>query len=132
LKLGCACSFIVMIDTWCIPLIINSYLNFKTYSITFINCPNRVVWQKLEKMWESWKRFKASWMGHGAWMGIAWGNMENGRMGPKHSSWNVTCFGGDMFRGFKLPKHWNTRWVAHLNLTCFGGWLVSRFMFCGT
>jgi hypothetical protein len=31
-------------------------------------------------------------MGHGAWMGIAWGNMEDGRMGPKHSSRNVTCY----------------------------------------
>ncbi len=44
-------------------------------------------------------------MGHGAWMGIAWGNMEDGHMGPKHSSQNVTCFVGDMFQGFELPMH---------------------------
>ncbi len=34
------------------------------------------------------KRFKVS------WMGIAWGNMEDGLMGLKHSSRNFTCFGG--------------------------------------
>jgi len=44
-------------------------------------------------MW-SWKRSKTSWIGHGAWMGIEWGNMEDGHMGLKHSSWHVTCFGG--------------------------------------
>jgi hypothetical protein len=43
---------------------------------------------------QSWKRFKASWIGHGAWMGIAQGNMENGCMGLKHPSWHVTCFKG--------------------------------------
>jgi hypothetical protein len=83
-----------MIDRQHIPLVINSYLNFKTYSITFINCLDRIVWQKLNEEWETWKRSKASWMGHGAWMGIAWRNMEDGCMGLKHSSWNVTCFGG--------------------------------------
>ncbi len=44
-------------------------------------------------------------MGHGAWMGIAWGNMEDGHIGPKHSSQNVTCFDGDMFWGFGLFRH---------------------------
>ncbi len=38
-----------------------------------------------------------SWNGHGAWMGIAWGNMGDGQMGLKHSSRNVTCFGGICF-----------------------------------
>jgi hypothetical protein len=32
-----------------------------------------------------------SWMGHGVWIGIA---LEDGQMGPKHSSRNVICFGG--------------------------------------
>jgi hypothetical protein len=44
-------------------------------------------------MWSK-KRSKVSWMGHGAWMGIAWGNGEDEHMGPKQISWNVTCFGG--------------------------------------
>jgi hypothetical protein len=82
-----------------IPVVINSYLNFITYSITFINCLDKVVWPKLEEVWESWKRSKASWMGHGAWIGITWGNMGDGRMGLKHSSQNVTCFGGICFGG---------------------------------
>jgi hypothetical protein len=30
------------------------------------------------------KKSKASWMGHGAWMKITWGNMEDGHMGSKH------------------------------------------------
>jgi hypothetical protein len=30
----------------------NSYLNFKTYSIIFIDCPDKVVQQKLNKVWE--------------------------------------------------------------------------------
>jgi hypothetical protein len=34
------------------------------------------------------------WMGHGAWMGIAWVNMEDGQMGLKHSSQNITCLMG--------------------------------------
>jgi hypothetical protein len=38
-------------------------------------------------------------MGHGAWMGITWGNMENGWMGPKHSSQNITYFNGICFKG---------------------------------
>jgi hypothetical protein len=38
-------------------------------------------------------------MGHGAWMRIAWGNMEDGWMRPKHSSQNVTCFDGICFKG---------------------------------
>jgi len=40
-----------------------------------------------------------SWIGHGAWMKIAWGNMEDGWMGLKHSSQNVTCFDGICFGG---------------------------------
>jgi hypothetical protein len=50
------------------------------------------------RMW-SWKRFKTSWMGHGAWMGIAWGNMEDVCTRLKHSSQNIRCFGGDMVWG---------------------------------
>lgn len=30
---------------------------------------------------------------------ITWRNMEDRWIGPKHSSWNVTCFGGICFRG---------------------------------
>jgi hypothetical protein len=51
------------------------------------------------------KRSKTSWMGHGAWMGITWENMEDGHIGLKHSSQNITCFDGDMFWGFGLLKH---------------------------
>ncbi len=47
----------------------------------------------------SWKKSKPSWMGHGVWMGITCGNMEDGQMGSKHSSWNITCFGGICFKG---------------------------------
>jgi hypothetical protein len=79
-KLGCGYLFIVMIDTWCILVINNSYLNFKTYCITFIICLDRIVQRKLNETWESWKRFKVS------WMGITWGNMEDGQMELKHSS----------------------------------------------
>jgi hypothetical protein len=32
------------------------------------------------------KRSKTSWIGHGAPMGITWGNMEDGHVGLKHSS----------------------------------------------
>jgi hypothetical protein len=42
------------------------------------------------------KKPKVLWMGHGAWMGIAWVNMQDGRMGPKHSSQNVTCLVGSV------------------------------------
>jgi hypothetical protein len=36
-------------------------------------------------MW-NWKKSKASWMSHGAWMRIPWGNMEGGHTRSKHSS----------------------------------------------
>jgi hypothetical protein len=65
---------------------------------------------------------KPSWMGHGAWMGIIWVNMEDGCMGLKHNSQNVTCFSGDMFWGLKLLEHRNMCKAAHQNLTCFNGW----------
>jgi hypothetical protein len=52
---------------------------------------------------QSWKRSKTLWMGHGAWMGIAWENMEDGRMGLKHNSENVTCFSGICFKGLDCP-----------------------------
>ncbi len=45
------------------------------------------------------KKFKTS------WVGIAWKNMEDGCIGPKHSSQNVTCFGGVMVWGLELPKN---------------------------
>jgi hypothetical protein len=40
----------------------------------------------------------------GLWMGIARGNMEDGRMGPKHSSRNVTCFSGICSKGSNCPS----------------------------
>jgi hypothetical protein len=43
LKPRCACSFVVTIDMQCIPVVINSYINLKTYSITFINCLDKIV-----------------------------------------------------------------------------------------
>jgi hypothetical protein len=84
------------IDMRHILLVINSYLNFKTYSITFINCRDKVIQWKLDKVLKSWKRSKMS------WIGIAWGNMEDGHMGLKHSSQNFTHFNGDMFWGLGL------------------------------
>jgi hypothetical protein len=57
--------FDVTIDMWPIPLVINSYLNLKTYSITCINCYDGIVQQKLNQAFESEKRFKALWTGHG-------------------------------------------------------------------
>jgi hypothetical protein len=73
-------------------------------------------------------------MGHGAWMGIAWGNMEDGCMGLKHNSRDVTCFDGDMF--------WRLTHASKRALSCslkcdMFSWVVdfevqvSRFMFCG-
>ncbi len=73
-------------------------------------------------------------MGHGAWMGIAWGNMEDGWMRPKHSSQNVTCFSGICSAVWtaqalkcasgsspKLDMFW---WVVGFEVQ------VSKFMFC--
>jgi hypothetical protein len=53
------------IDTQPISLVINSYLNLKTYSITCIIFLDIIVWQKLDQTRESGKMFKALWMGHG-------------------------------------------------------------------
>ncbi len=68
-----------MINMQHILLVINPYLNLKTYSITFISCLDKIIWRKLNKKWESWKRPKIS------LMGIAWGKMENEHMGLKHT-----------------------------------------------
>jgi hypothetical protein len=46
----------------------------------------------------SWKWFKV------LWMGIAWGNMEDGWMGLKHTSQNVTYFAGICFKGLGYPN----------------------------
>jgi hypothetical protein len=56
------------------------------------------VEEYITMMW-SWKMSKKLWMGHGAWMGITWGNMEDGWIGPKHNSQNATCFSGICFKG---------------------------------
>ncbi len=40
---------------------------------------------------------------NGVWMGFAWENMEDGQMGPKHNSRNITCFGGICFGGSNCP-----------------------------
>jgi hypothetical protein len=47
-------------------------------------------------------------MGHGAWMGIAWGNMEHGWMRPKHS-YTFWC---DMFRRLGLSRHQKAHWAT--------------------
>ncbi len=78
-------------------------------------------------MW-SWKRSKTSWIGHEAWMGIAWGNMEDGRMGLKHSY--VTCFGGSGGLGIEnvlghLLKRDMFQWVVGFKVQ------VLRLMSCG-
>jgi hypothetical protein len=39
-------------------------------------------------------------MGHGAWMGITWENMEDGWMGLKHNSQNFTCFSRICFKAW--------------------------------
>ncbi len=54
---------------------------------------------KMFKCGKVGKRFKMSWIDHGAWMGIAHGYMEDGCMGPKHSSQNFTCLGGQYVSG---------------------------------
>jgi hypothetical protein len=46
-NLGVLVQLVVMIDTQHLLVIINSYLNLKTYSITFINYLDTIVWQKL-------------------------------------------------------------------------------------
>jgi hypothetical protein len=113
-------QLVVMIDTQRLLVIINSYLNLKTYSITFINYLDTIVWQKLYEVWESWKRSKASWMGHGAWMG------------PKHNFRNVTCFGGICFKGLGCPGIKMHVELCHRNLTCFWCVVVSKFLFWGS
>lgn len=57
--------FNMMIDTWPISLVINFYLNLKTYFITCINFLDIIVWQKLNQACESEKMSKTLWMGHG-------------------------------------------------------------------
>jgi hypothetical protein len=57
--------FNMTIDTQPISLVINSYLNLKTYSITCITFLDRIVWQKLDQACETGKMSKALWMGHG-------------------------------------------------------------------
>jgi len=96
----------------------NSYLNLKTYSIILINFFNKIIQEKLDETWESWKRSKTS------WMGITWGNIEDGCMGPKPSSQNVTWSGGDMFQRLRLPRHWNICLGCLLKLEMFW-WVVS-------
>jgi len=82
------------INMQCIWLVINSYLNLKTYSITFINCFNKVVQQKLNEVLESWKRSKTSWMGHRAW---GW----NIILGTLHISMGI-CFEGLGYSNIKM------------------------------
>ncbi len=115
MKPRCTCSFIVMIDTQHIPLVINSYLIIcKTYSI---NCLDRIVWQKLNKKCESWKRSKTSWMGHGAWWGLHGGKWKMGTWGLNIALETLHY----MFWGLGLLGHPNACGVAHQNLTCFNG-----------
>jgi hypothetical protein len=84
-------------------------------------------------------------MSQWAWMGIAWGNMEDGCIGSKHSSRKFTCFWGLSYLGIKtcvglLVETWHVSmggrfWVSsfkthifeqlklmsspHRNMTCF-------------
>jgi hypothetical protein len=84
MKLGCDGLFVVTIDTWCIPLVINSYLNLKTYSITFSNCPDRVVRWKT-KRGKVEKGLKChGWVMDESW-GLYWGTWKMGGWG-----WNIT------------------------------------------
>jgi len=66
--------FNMTIDTQPISLVINSHLNLKTYFITCINFPNKILWQKLDETCESGKMSKALWMGFawGTWSMCAW------------------------------------------------------------
>jgi len=131
-----------MIDTWHILFVINFYLNLKINSIIFIDGLDKVVRQKLNETWENWKRSKMS------WMGITWGNMEDGWMGPKHSSQNVTCFGGICFGGSSCPniemhiglftktwhvlvngRFWGSCFEAHVSWHVIFNWL-KRLLGC--
>ncbi len=94
-------------------------------------------------MW-SWKRSKTSWIGHGAWMGIAWGTWKMGASGwnivpnmlqvlgaqaawaLKHVTWYVSM--GGRFQGSSFEAHvlWfaifnRLKWMlgCHRNMTCF-------------
>jgi hypothetical protein len=112
-----------MTDTRCISVVNNSYVKLKTYSITFINCLDRVVLWKLDEKCKSWKRFEA------LWMGIAWRNMEDGWKGLKHSSQNVTCFSEICFEGLGCPsietrigllaKTWHVSMGGRFRGSCF-------------
>jgi hypothetical protein len=66
--------FNMTIDTQPILLVIDSYLNLKTHSITCIYFLNIIVWQKLDQACESGKMSKALWMGFalGIWSMCAW------------------------------------------------------------
>jgi hypothetical protein len=79
----------------------NQFLpKLKNLFITFINCFNKIVLQKLDKAWESWKRSKVSWMGH-VW-GLHGGTWKMGAWG-----WNIAPKSlhlvGDTFQGLSYP-----------------------------
>jgi hypothetical protein len=95
--------FVVTFDTKSSSLEINSYVNFKIYSIIFINFHERIVQRKIHGACKSGKRCKMRWMGlqvglgmDGVWMG----HMDHGGMGLKH-----------YVLGLALPMHRNPCWA---------------------
>jgi hypothetical protein len=76
-------------------------------------------------MW-SWKRFKVSWMGHGpARMGITWGNMKYGWMGPNRALKTLHVSGAWVARASKCM-------LGHPSKLDMFQWVVSRFKFWGS
>ncbi len=89
--------FIVIFDTKPISFEINSYVNFKIYSIIFINVHDKRVQRKIHGACKNGKRCKMRWMGLQVGLGmdgVHMGHMDHGGMGLKH---NVL--------GFAVPMH---------------------------
>ncbi len=107
------------------------YPNLKTYSIIFINCLDRIVRWKINQAWESWKKFKASWMGHGYVLhGDTWNMCMWGRNFKLYMFCWVVCFGYWIARASKLvsscpPKFNMFQWVVGFKVQ------VSKDMFWG-
>jgi hypothetical protein len=95
-----------------IILEMNSYLNFKTYSIIFINGLDRIVWWRIHGMCECDKRYKIGWMGleidlgmDGVWMKDTW-TMGAWFQNIDPETWH--------FSSLMLPTHQNPHWATSI------------------
>jgi len=70
-------------------------------------------------------------MGHGPWMGFAWGHMEHMRMALKHNYQNFTCFNGQYVLNFNLPEHQNLSYITNQNTSHFQWVVGSKFQVLG-